>query len=263
MIISTSDLFHQTIDLYQKNFRVIFKYSLLTILPTVLGFTLLVPLFFVSDVLFKRESLIVGYGSIIVSIIVLLAMFLLSVIITTTLFRIIARLYHTEKLEKARVEMKHSVDVFGTVILTSVVITLLVAFGTLALIVPGIVAGTYFSFAFYLAMIDGLPMSESMRMSIQMVRGRFWQVLWLFFISTAIVFALLLVGNTAVTFPMSLLSERFTSPTIIISIGLLFMAFKYLVGIALTPLAYIAQIIIFEKAKNITTTSAQKIESSV
>jgi len=250
MIIRTIDMFEQTFELYHKHFRTIFSYSLLTLLPGIAGFMLLAPLFFLSGISFANDNRTFGYGSLILAAISVIALLVLSVLITTALFRVVAKFYTGKATGRMRKELRAVMPVMGTVILTNVIVSVLVVLGTVLFFIPGVLAGVYFGFAFYLAMIDGLQPIDAMKRSISLVRGRFWQVLWLFFISTAVAIMLIVVIQAVITSPFSYLTKDVSSLATLIALNSTLGVLQYLTIILITPLAYIAQIIIFENAKS-------------
>jgi hypothetical protein len=85
---------------------------------------------------------------------------------------------------------------FGLAVCTNVTWYAVFVLGILVLVIPGIIAGTYFSFAIQVATLHGRWPNESFAWSAALVRGNFWRV---FFISLLLPSVLYFASDAAVS----------------------------------------------------------------
>lgn len=81
--------------------------------------------------------------------------------------------------------------------------------GTVLLVVPGIIFSVWFSFAAIIFIIEGTKGTEALRSSKELVRGKFWPVLWRW-IATYIVYGLIL--TVIILIPIYLIGLAFGQP---------------------------------------------------
>ncbi len=63
-------------------------------------------------------------------------------------------------------------------IIISILVSLAVGFGTILLIIPGIVFSVWFSFSLYVFVLENKKGTEALSASRQLVKGKFWPILW-------------------------------------------------------------------------------------
>lgn len=172
MLKSVPEILRSTIDLYRYNARLILKYigvlfvvSILLTLNTIFGMPLL------TIWLFGLPGLILG---VIIQILILY----FSALISIALQRALVKCYHNVTPDSLWHETKAAKKLFWHFLGATILLTIIVAGGTLLLLIPGVILVIYLYFAPYAAVVDGQGPITSLKTSRSLVTGRFWIVLW-------------------------------------------------------------------------------------
>ncbi len=247
MFLSTENLFKETIKLYKNNFRIFFTYSFLSFIPPVISqicFILLYPLAWVS---FSNQYRIIGYSLIIASILIAILSAIITTLLTFTIYRVIAKSYTNEKIGSFKREIMSTKKIFIISVITTTLTIIAVLGGMALLIIPGVIIAVYLSQAIFFSIIEEQSISDSLMNSTELVKGKWWRILWLTFISTLTVGFILYSLYFLHTFTMFIFN--FDSGIFDTVLRFSFRPIQFIFAVSLIPLAYIAQIIIFIEAK--------------
>ncbi len=246
MLIKASEIITQSLELYQKNYKVIGRYLLLLFIPTAL--LTLVELFFGSTtgvfLIFGLSApLFVYFAFIIIA-------SLVTMWLTIALSRNIYSEYSTNQSLSIKPELQKSLHLVLPAILVSILTFLIITGGMILLIIPGIIFAVWLAFSFYAVILDEHKATESLTLSKNLVKGRWWPVLWRLFAPAAVFGVFLLLVQWLVAIPVEMIVNNVTEGSLAFNIWLTFFS---LVGVALalafTPLTSAATIILYQELK--------------
>lgn len=95
-----------------------------------------------------------------------------------------------KKLMDPKKVTKDVVDKVPTLLLTNILQSLIVLGGLLLLIVPGIIFAVWYALAHVVVVLTGKESIESLAYAKELVKGRFWTVLWLLVAGTISIYGL-------------------------------------------------------------------------
>lgn len=253
MLITASEIINKSWTLYQKNYRVIAHYLLLLFIPT--GLMAIASVIIGS---FTAVFLTFGLG---VPLIVYLAMGLLASIaslwLSISLMRAIYSFYLGSTTKSLKENLQTSLQLIWPAILISLVSSLIIFGGLLLLIIPGLMLIIWLAFSFYAVILDNQRVTDSLSTSRNLVRGRWWAVLWRLIAPAAVFGIFLFLLQWLISIPIELILRNFTEGNLVYTVLL---AFFTLIGVItsllFTPLSSAAIIILYQELKN---TPAEKV----
>ncbi|MFA5413138.1 MAG: glycerophosphoryl diester phosphodiesterase membrane domain-containing protein [Patescibacteria group bacterium] len=164
MIIQVRDLMRESWALYKNNFSLFTKIVVWLVVPTVI--LSLLPFFISNPVILALLNFFLSLIS-----------GIFSVFITIALILTMDAVLKKEPVNlKSIYSLSYSKTFWGIVI--SILVTLAVCLGTLLLIIPGIIFSVWFSFSLYIFILENKKGTEALSASRQLVKGKFWPVLW-------------------------------------------------------------------------------------
>jgi len=164
MIIQVRDLMRESWALYKNNFALFAKIVAWLLIPSVV--LSLLPYLISSPVIFMSVNFILT-----------LASWILSVFITVALTLAMDAVFKKEPVNLKNIYRLSYSKIFWGVII-SILVTIAIGFGTLLLIIPGIIFSVWFSFSLYIFILENKKGTEAISASRQLVRGKFWPILW-------------------------------------------------------------------------------------
>lgn len=164
MLISIRDLLRESWALYKNNFALFAKIIAWLLIPSVI--LSLLPYFVSSPVAFLAANFMIS-----------LASWVLSVLITIAIILAMDAVLKKEPIKLKNIyNLSYSKTFSGIII--SILVSLAVGFGTILLIIPGIIFSVWFSFSLYVLVLENKKGTEALSASRQLVKGKFWPILW-------------------------------------------------------------------------------------
>ncbi len=111
-----------------------------------------------------------------------------------------------------------SINLFGRLLLASLVIAIIVMFGYVLLIIPGLVLIVLYSFTSHVLVLEKLDVPDAMTRSRKLVSGEFWHVVWIMFLSAILSLLLTLIPLLVAGFVINS-----GDPMVLIFAGLLYL----------------------------------------
>jgi hypothetical protein len=172
MLIKVSDLIRESWTLYKNNFQLFMKIIVWLLIPTAIMSLLsaikispvaVIPI----NLLFFLVSLFLGL--------------FISIAITITIDAL---------LKKEKVDLKTIYNLSYSKILSylwvSILAGLAMILGTFLLIIPGLIFAVWFSFSAYVLVLENVKGAAALKASKNLVKDRFWPVLWRWFAPYAV-----------------------------------------------------------------------------
>ncbi|MFA5128812.1 MAG: glycerophosphoryl diester phosphodiesterase membrane domain-containing protein [Patescibacteria group bacterium] len=164
MLIKVADLIRESWALYKNNFALFAKIIAWLLIPSVI--LSLLPYFISNPVVFMATNFLLS-----------LASWMLSVLIMIALILAMDAVLKKEPVNLKNIyNLSYSKTFSGIII--SILVSLAVGFGTLLLIIPGIIFSVWFSFSLYILVLENKKGTEALSASRQLVKGKFWPILW-------------------------------------------------------------------------------------
>ena len=164
MLIKVGALMRESWALYKDNLGLFSKIVAWLLIPVVvLSF---LPYLILNPVIFLATNFFLSLLS-----------WVFSVFISIALILTMNALFKKESVNLRPIyNLSYSKIFWGVII--SILVTLAVGAGTLLLIIPGIIFSVWLSFSLYIFVIENKKGTEALSASRQLVKGRFWPVLW-------------------------------------------------------------------------------------
>ncbi|MDO8509568.1 MAG: hypothetical protein Q7S24_00300 [bacterium] len=184
MLISITDLISKSWANYQKNWRSFLPYMVGMFIPSILVYAV----GYLGIVLENRYNLSIFTGilSIVIMIVAGIFTFWLGIAFAVAIKSSLVN----EPIEDWKIALKKSTRLIVPVATTSLLGGIIIFGGTLLLIVPGIIFGVWYCFAFYTAIFENKKNTGALQSSKQLVVGRWWSILWRL-ITPAILFSII------------------------------------------------------------------------
>ncbi|MFH2136437.1 MAG: glycerophosphoryl diester phosphodiesterase membrane domain-containing protein [Patescibacteria group bacterium] len=195
MLIQVRDLMRESWALYKNNFALFAKIVIWLLIPSVI--LSLLPYFISSPIIFLAANFFLS-----------LASWVLSVLITIAVILAMDAIIKKEPVNLKKIySLSYSKTFWGIVI--SILVTLAVGFGTLLLVIPGIIFSVWFSFSLYTFVLENKKGTEALSSSHQLTKGKFWPILWRW-IAPNLVYGILLL--IVILIPIYILDFAFGQP---------------------------------------------------
>lgn len=175
MLISAPDIIKQSWYFYARHWKKLLPYMLALFIPNIiLGLSGIISLYL-------DKYVNVGYyvllNNIIVAVI-FVASILFTLWATIALTQLLKNLIVNQPTAPLRENLSVNSALIWPVIYTTVLIMLIVAGGTLLLIVPGIIFSVWYAFGYYAVIFDKQKGRAALKYSKGLVTGRWWAMLW-------------------------------------------------------------------------------------
>ena len=164
MLIKVGALMRESWALYKNNFALFAKIVVWLLIPSII--LSLLPYFISNPVVFLVTNFLLSLFS-----------WILSVFITVAIILAMDAVLKKEPVNLKNIyNLSYAKTFWGVVI--SILVTLAVGLGTLLLIIPGIIFSVWFSFSLYTFVLENKKGTEALSSSRQLVKGKFWPILW-------------------------------------------------------------------------------------
>lgn len=233
MLLSASEIISRTWKTFTTHFTEIAKFML------VFG------LFFAGVQGLRVLSLTIGFTG---NILLLLAVFFLASIaaglfifwLKLALVKSLGEVVQNQRVEGIISALKSTGPLFLPAFGASILVGVLVFFGTLLLVIPGVIFAVWYIFTTYNIIFEKKGVVEAMKMSKVMVVGRWWGVAWRIFIPPAAFILSLILLQALLMSPLAFLSN--VEPKVYDVINVILSA--VVTGI-FTPLSVLAILILY------------------
>lgn len=259
MLITAKDIINKSVELYQKNYQLFLKYMLLLFIPT--------GIITIAIVLFgSMTGMLVIYGlsaPLLVYISVLIAATFASLWISLAFIRSLAARYENQEDKPIKDNIQTAVHLIIPAFLISLLTSLMVVGGLILLIIPGLIFIVWFAFTFYAVVIDNHKIKEAFSASRQLVKGRWWKVLWRLVAPGAVFSLILLLIQWLINIPLETIIKNIPENGIIYTILITFFSLLItLIGILFTPLTSAATVILYLELKKTSISTEKKLKST-
>lgn len=237
MLIGPIELIKVSWKLYKENWKKFLVYLGLLFIPTGLLTSL---------------GIIVGYVDTYnpsltpVNTLVVVAVFAASIVfsiwISISIMQVIKKLYKKEPLEDWKKTISNNSRYIWPSIWVTIITTILVLFGCLLFLVPGIIFSIWYAFSFYSVVFENKTGMDAMRSSKALVVGRFWKI-FLSLLLPALFFGI--IGSLIsylLNLPFGFIKNEILS-------AIVYNVFTVIAEIIMTPLISSATVILFLSAK--------------
>ncbi len=240
MLSTPTDIINRSVALYKANWHTLLGYIkilfLLTAVITLAGYGLGgAPTFTWQVGLGMAVSIVIS---------------LLLIWVSIALMRTLANMAAGSEVKPIKTELRESTSLFLPFIFVSILSGLAIAGGFILLIIPGIIFSVWFAFATYALTIDGKHGVEALRMSKNLVKGRWWEVLARLFVPGLFFGIAAFLAQSLIQFPFSLLLKSMASTSYIyIFIDVASALLAQMAGLLVAPLATGAIVILYTELK--------------
>ncbi|MCF6276902.1 MAG: glycerophosphoryl diester phosphodiesterase membrane domain-containing protein [Candidatus Magasanikbacteria bacterium] len=241
MLIPAKELIQKTIDIYKENFKLFFSYVIALFIPTgiITILSTFVKEFAASDS--ARDAMIFnGYF------VLLLASWFATFWITASFIRVFYAKYNGKEVRDIKTELSNVKHVLIPAILASILSTLIIIVGYILFIIPGVIFSIWYFFTLHEAVINEKKVVEAIKSSKELVKGRWWAVLWRLFASILIFAILMLIIGGLVGGILGLLTSGIDETSSVYTFALIMSSLiTSFVSILFIPLTNGAPIILF------------------
>ena len=238
MMLSISNIIKNSWDFYIKNFKKLFVYMLLMFVPTLI-LTL-------TGVISAYLSYYLPTTTIISSLLVV-AIFIASALFNFWVFiaviRYIKQSLLKEEAEDWKININNSAKFIWPIIFVSILNAILVFFGTLLLIVPGIIFAVWFTFVYYVVLFENKTGTEALKYSKKMVVGRWWAIFWRLIIPNLFFAIVIVFISDIISAPIKLILSENMWQLILLSL------ISTIINSLTTPLITTANVMVYLTAR--------------
>ena len=240
MLIKATDIINQSVELYLKHFKQIWVYLAISLIPTIT-----LTIITLTEISLEVHMVTPKIANDIVLLIVFIAGLILS------LWAYLALIKGCDRILKNQLpgDWKENFISAKTIILSgiwlSIIVGLTILAGSILFIIPGIIFTVWFQFSIYSLATDNTKGIEAMKMSKNLVTGRWWAVLWRLF-APSVLFAIAagilqwIIGQI-----LNLLPTMSLAPSNTVTIFS-----NNIISLLLLPLLIIAGLILYENLKS-------------
>lgn len=171
-LLSTADIIDRSWELYRRHLRTMLLFVVLLFIPDVVV-ALLADL--ALPALASRgidRNILLG-----LSLAVYLPLSCISLWVSIGLLRAIAALIRGETVAWRPI-LKNAISVILPTAAAAIALLIFFVAGTVALVVPAVIFSIWFAFVLPYIVLDHIPWTKAFARSKELVRGRFWPILW-------------------------------------------------------------------------------------
>ena len=183
----------------------------------------------------------------IISNIIIVALFVASALfnfwVFIALIRHIKQSLLKETVEDWKTNINNSSKFIWPMLVVAILNIILVFFGSLLLIIPGIIFAVWFSFIYYIVLFENKTGVEALKTSKKLVVGRWWPILWRLLIPNLFFGIMIVFASDIVSAPIKLALPENMWQLVLLSLV------STIVSSISTPLVTTANIMIYFTAK--------------
>ena len=246
MLLTAQELVKKSANLYRDNFKLFFKLALLVSLPSVISSAIILifrTIFFGQNQEFFVMAL---YG--LLFLILSIASAVIGVWFSIVKIRIIAARYENKDIASIGSYIHSDKKLILPAIGASILSGIAILGGFLIFIIPGIIFAIWFAFVMYSVALDNQDSISSLSFSKNLVKGRWWAVLWRLLVPASI----FIVGTYILQTPLSIILKTFNSVFILAFVTIA----TYAINILFAPFIITSQVILYSNLKSTKATEA-------
>lgn len=228
-LISAWDLIVKSWQLFAKNYK------------TMLGIAvwLFIPIMVFSLISFFGENNTMAFLMILFMAITIV----ISVWISIVLIETANKFYRNESPDVGKL-YKTSWSKFWPLVWVSILVTLAIIGGLILLIIPGIIFGVWFSFSYYYLILENKKGAEALKLSKQLVQGKWWAVLWRW-LATTVFYGIIIAAILGIV--MAIISI-FIQPQTLAG-DIIYVTINNLLSVGFTTISAAIGVILFNELK--------------
>lgn len=238
MMLNISDIIKNSWNFYIKNFKKLFIYMVLIFLPSFI-LTLTGVISYYINYYLPTSTIISNLVIVTLSI----ASILFNFWVFIALVRYIKQTLLKETAEDWKININNSAKFIGPMIFVGILNAILVFAGTLLLIIPGIIFGVWFTFAYYTILFENKKGVEALKTSKAMVVGRWWAIFWRLLIPNLFFGIIIVFASDILTAPIKISLPENMWQLVILSL------ISTIINSISTPLVTTANTIVYLTAK--------------
>jgi len=236
-IISAVQIVRTSVDLCIAHWKILLKYSLLYLVPTII-LALIGGATFVLSYYLHAPAAVNG----LIILLVVTAAMVATLWLSIALAQVIKNLLQGQPLMTIKQTLMNNSHLLWPTIYTSLLSALIIIGGSLLFIVPGIIFSIWYAFVFYSIIFENKKGIEALRASKTLVVGRWFAILWRISVP-AVIFGVVAFAITSVLqLPFMFFPENNTTDFLNAVLG-------NIVSVALMPLTATASVVLFLEAK--------------
>ncbi len=243
---STIAVLRKTFSLYEANWALFLKYTLVMVLS--IAITSISQSFFRAS--YEQTGVLPPLPILAGEVLIILLLSGITLWGTITLIRVIWNKYAGKPVDSFFKEMFLSFPLIPSFLWVIILFGLSAVGGLLLLIIPAFIFSLWFFFSSYARIIDNKKGTEALRFSKNLVKKDWATVLWVIISLTVLIFGSLELTQLVVDFVFTFLYGVTTSPVI----AVFGFVFNLLTNIAFAPVYIIAITILYSELKSLQTT---------
>lgn len=236
-LISAVQIARTSFDLFIAHWKILLKYALLYLVPTII-LGLIGGATFVLSYYLHTPMAVNGLIILLVVTVTMVATLWLSI----ALAQVIKNLLQRQPLMTIKQTLKSNNHLLWPVIYTSLLSALIIIGGSLLFLVPGVVFSIWYAFVFYSVIFENKKGIEALRDSKTLVIGRWFAILWRISVPAVIFGVVAFAITSIIQLPFMLFPENNITDFANAALG-------NIVSVALMPLTATASVVLFLEAK--------------
>jgi hypothetical protein len=200
MLLSASEIIIRTWKTFTTHFVAIVKFMI--VLGILYGILAGLKILSLATV-FAGNVFLLLIGFVIVIIVTALISFWLNLALTKSLGEVL----QNEKVEGVISALRSTASMYFVALGVSIVVALITFFGSLLLIIPGLIFAVWFLFAVYAVLFDKKNFLEALSFSKSLVVGRWWGIVWRAFIPQLLFIISILIIETVLILPFEFMKD--------------------------------------------------------
>lgn len=251
MLIPAGQIISKTLTLYRDHWKMILKYLLLLLVPSIFAIALSMVLSFLLVVVgattqnLKAAILPVGVYGLLVIIIAFVGFWF-----TIALIKMLGSAYEGRTARPIKEELRDAARHIWPGFLASLLASLAILAGFILFIIPAFLFAIWFGFSLFAVIFEDKKPIEALKTSKGLVSGRWWGTFWRLLVPAFVFTVLLFIVQWVVGLPFETTLAQ-TNQTSFSGMGLalLYAAIMSIVNLIFTPLTTIATTILYIELK--------------
>jgi hypothetical protein len=240
MLPTTTELLRESLRFYKQNKILFWKFSLPLVLFGTAGSLIK---YYFTPVLLSNPS----YSLIATVAILVFITYVLTLWTVIGLIRAISAVQTGAAFNGFTREFLSSVKLVVPALLTSLLVAVVIFGGLILAIIPAIIFSVWFLFAMYAVILDRKKGVAAMRMSKNLVKGYFWEVLWLSISTSFVILMISFIVQSLIRFVFTFIGELATPLTSTMNVLIFWL--PLLISFFLIPLSFLPVTLLYNELK--------------
>lgn len=251
MLISAGQIISKTLTLYRDHWKIILKYLLLLLVPSIFAIALSMVLSFLLVIVgattqsLSSALLPLGVYGLLILIIAFVGFWF-----TIALIKMLGSAYEGRTARPIKEELRDAARHIWPGFLASLLASLAILAGLILFIIPAFLFAVWFGFSLFAVIFEDKKPVEALKFSKGLVKGRWWGAFWRMLAPAFIFTVLLLIVQWIVGLPFeTTLAQMNQASFSSMGVALLYAAIMSVVNLIFTPLTTIATAILYIELK--------------